>query len=173
MEPRIKKNKNALSYSEQQAFNQWWLFILLCGINVVFVVGCIKQLGFGISWGNNPMSNTVLIIYAVFFFFFSLWFLRMRLRTEIDSEGIQWKFFLLEFKAHFLSWDEIEDYEVSKYKPLSFGGWGIKSSQKTKVYSTSGNYALKLKLKNGRYIYIGTQNPEELKDVLNKIHVSG
>ena len=167
----MKSSKNSLSYFERQWFRQWWLILLLAGINLLLITGCIKQLGFGISWGNKPMNDVSLIIITIVLLFFTLWFIFLRLDVEIDKKGISWQFFLLEFKPHFLAWDEIEYFEVAKYNPMSFGGWGIKSNWKSKVYSTSGNYGLKLRLKNGRSIYIGTQHPEELNDVLNKIHV--
>ena len=183
-------SKNPISYFERQRFRKWWLLLFLFGINALFISGCIKQIVLGVAWGNNPMNDVSLIILTICIFLLSLYVFFSHLDMEVSREGIYWRFFLLEFRSHFLSWDEIDNYEVSQYDPLSFGGWGIKykgsivriksinislinsslESRKATVYSTSGNYALKLKLKDGRHIFIGTRHPDELNSILNQIH---
>ena len=92
-----------------------------------------------------------------------------RLITRIDKFGIAFRFipFQLKFKA--ISWNEIERFEVRKYKPLSeFGGWGIKYGKKGKVYNVDGDKGLQLYLKTGKQILIGTQKADELNEFLKK-----
>ena len=188
----MKKNPE---FYESQRFRQWWLVLLMGGVIVLFLFGFIRQIIFGLQWGNNPMSNIGLIIVAVGIILFTLWFFFLRLDVEVNKEGIYWRFFLLEFKGHFLSWDEIAESKVSKYNPMAFGGWGLRvngvslikikgvrienskdsinrMSDKTTVYSVSGHYALHLTLINGKKVLIGTQHPEELAETLEQIHGS-
>ena len=123
---------------------------------------------------------------------FTAWFFCTHLDTEVSKDGVSWRFFLLEFRTHFLSWDEIDNAEVVTYDPMQFGGWGARSTlgsiriksfkenhsrkikcpgfNKTKVYNVSGNKALVVELTNGKKILIGTRRPEELSEILTQLH---
>jgi hypothetical protein len=184
---------NNISFYERQYFRQWWLIILLVAVGGIFIFGCIQQLIIEKAWGNNPISDGGLIFLTTSMLLFIVWFFCMHLDTEIDKEGISWRFFLLEFRTHFLSWDEIDNAEVITYDPMQFGGWGIRSGtlcairikshkgnffrktkhadyNKTKVYNVSGKKALLLELTNGKKILIGTRKPEELSEILTQLH---
>jgi len=76
-------------------------------------------------------------------------------------------FFPFHFRDQQIGWEEIERYEVVKYSPLlEFGGWGIRFNRRGKAFNVSGNKGLRLYLKSGRIILIGTQRDKELTDFL-------
>jgi hypothetical protein len=70
---------------------------------------------------------------------------------------------------------------------LKYGGWGMRNSagwgfrvgpsgiklrlpySRNIVYNVAGNKILKLELKNGKKLMIGTQKPLELENILRKI----
>lgn len=64
--------------------------------------------------------------------------------------------------------DEISQIEKITYRPIvDFGGWGIRFGKGGIIYNMRGNKAVKLSLKSGKIIYIGTQNPDQLINSIN------
>jgi hypothetical protein len=146
--------------------------ICLAFISVVGY-GLYKQVYLGEVFGTKPMSNNGLIatfvistvvlvaVWVVLFF--------NELQVEVSSSGVRYRFvpFLNSFKS--IPVEEIQSYEVGKYHPImEFGGWGIRFGIKKKVFSISGNQALKITLKDGKKIYFGTRKPEEMDAAMRK-----
>jgi len=94
------------------------------------------------------------------------------LHTEISYEGIQFKFspFIQNWKQ--IKWSEIENISVVKCTYLfKFGGWSIRSPiNKTTSFILGGDMALKIKLKSGHTIMIGTtnNNKQKLMNIIKK-----
>jgi len=140
-------------------------------INGLFIYGCIIQLVFKKSFGNNPMDDIALVVVAVSFALFTVSFLFVRLDTVIDKDGVYEQMFPFQLRFQFTPWEYIADASVIKTNPIGkFGGWGIKYGFRKKSYTMSGCYVLQLKLNNDKKIFIGTQRPEELADFLNKLN---
>ena len=95
---------NEILFAESQRFKQWWLWIILIGINVLFIFGVFQQVIGGHQFGNKPMSNSGLIITTVLTLLFTLLFLNFRLETIIKREGIYVRFFPFHFKFKHFSW---------------------------------------------------------------------
>jgi hypothetical protein len=111
-------------FKEKQRFTQWWLWLILIPIGVLPVVGIFQQLILGEEFGDNPMSNFGLILFAVFVFALLGLFLMMRLKTEIDQNEIRMSF--IPFVKKRIKWTEIKKAEVVNYGFV--GGWGIRLS---------------------------------------------
>ena len=65
--------------------------------------------------------------------------------------------------------DDINSFEVRKYKPIAeYGGWGIRAGGRKagRAYNVSGNMGLQLYLKNNKKILIGTQKPGEIRKAM-------
>ena len=176
-----------LVFYEQQRFSRSWRIVLIVLIDALFIYGCILQLGMGKQWGDNPMSNTVLLITAVLLKLLTVSFFFAHLDTVINKEGIYVKLFPFFLKYRFFSWDMISEFYVRKYNPiLEYGGWGVRkrfSVWKIKfglrgirrrgmkvAYVVSGTVGLQLELTNGKRVLIGTRNPVEMEEVLQKLH---
>ena len=62
-----------------------------------------------------------------------------------------------------MSWDEVQDVEIRKFKPISeYGGWGIRYGKSGKAIIISGGEGLQLSLKSGKKILIGIKKVDEL-----------
>ncbi len=165
-------------FEEEQKLDVWWLKILIIGLLFASLgpvyYGLIKQLSTGVPWGDEPMSNTGLVITAVgvtvimagviFLMFFS------KLITFIRGDGIHLSFFPF-FREKIISSDKIKRYEVRKYKPLlEYGGYGMKRSMRNgKAYNMSGNIGLQLYFKDGKRLLIGTKRPDAIKRAMDKL----
>jgi hypothetical protein len=169
-----------MNYRENQKFNEpaIWIGLIMSGIVVVgiFGLGFYRQIIQGRQFGNNPMSDTGLIVAsALVICLFLLVFLLFgfaKLTTEIDRHSIAFRFFPFHFKFQQIGWDKIEKFEVITYKPIrDYGGWGIKFGKKGKAFNVAGDKGLQLQLKSGKSILIGTQKVVELSDFLSKLQL--
>lgn len=158
---------NNYLFSEKQKFTQWWIWLILLGINGMFLYGIYKQIILKEVFGDNPMNDTGLLLMFLFTLVITLSFIIMRLETNIDKEGIHVRLFPLHVNFKFFKWDEIEKAYIRKYNPvLEFGGWGLRFGFKGMAYNVSGNKGLQLEFKNGNKLLIGTNRAEELNDVV-------
>lgn len=159
-------NSNYL-FTEKQKFTQWWIWLVLIGINGMFLYGIYRQIILNEIFGDNQISNEALIVLYVLTLLITLLFVIMRLDTKINKEGIYVRLYPLHLNFKFYKWDEIEKAYIRKYNPiLEFGGWGLRFGFKGMAYNVSGNKGLQLEFKNGNKLLIGTNRAEELKKVL-------
>ena len=165
-------------FKEEQRFDQLWLkiplYILAIGNIALFVYGIIRQLVQGQPWGNNPMSDTALLI--VSFITIAIWagvfllFEKSKLITNIYEKEIRLRFPPFFSKEKVFSIEIIKKMEVRKYNPiLEFGGWGVRHGLKGKAYNVKGNIGLQLYFKNGKKLLIGTQKQEQVKWAIRKM----
>lgn len=159
-------------FEEQQRFRQWWLWLIILGINGLLIYGFVQQVIVGKPFGEQPMSDTGITLSAVLSLALTLFSLSIRLETRITRDGIAVRFFPLHFKYKEYAWGTFSKSYVRKYAPLSeYGGWGLRfgMSGQGKAYNVSGNKGLQLEFTNQKKLLIGTRKPEELSVVLNKI----
>lgn len=142
----------------------------------IFGWGFYEQLVLGKPWGDNPMSNTGLLITGICVItgvgtLIAVFFSGV-LVTEVRSDGFYYRFspFLNRLKR--IPIDQIATAEVKKYNPiLNYGGWGIRRSpfRRTTVYNISGNKGVLITLKTGRRFMFGTQRLDEMRAALQKM----
>lgn len=160
---RFKKMKEI--FTEVQKFKQWWLWTLLIGITVVPVIGLIQQLILKKPFGNNPMSDTGIILFAFTMLVILFIFSQVKLTTQIDESGIRMKF--IPFTKKQLRWEDIESVQVVKY---GYVGWGIRfGSNYGTIYNTQGTEGLAVKTKKGEKFVIGSAKIEQLKKTIASI----
>lgn len=154
-----------IEFKEEQKFTQWWLWLILIAIGVLPFIGVYYQLIIGEKFGTIPVSNLGLLVFSIFIFGIIALFGFMRLKTEINQNGIRMEFF--PFVKKHVSWEEIKSAKIVNYGFV--GGWRIRFGTKYgTVYNTKGNKGLAIKLKNGKKFLIGTQKETELNKIVNR-----
>jgi hypothetical protein len=164
--------ENDILFAERQQFKQWWLWIILVGVNSVFVAGLIKQVIRGRQFGYKPMSNVELICATGLILLLTIMFVSIRLETIIKSDGIYVRFYPFHIKYKYYTWSSLKKSYVRQYSPIAeYGGWGIRLGLfgKGKAYNISGDKGLQLEFNNNQKLLIGTNKPEELNTVLLSI----
>lgn len=153
-------------FKERQRFTQWWLWLILIGIGILPILAIYTKLIIGTDFGTNPMSNWGVVLFSLLIFGIIGLFLIMKLKTEINANGIRMNFF--PFIKKTVSWKEIKSVKVISYGFV--GGWGIRfGTRYGTVYNIKGNKGLALELKNGKRFLIGTQKEKELKSFIDAI----
>jgi len=155
-------------FHERQFFRQWYVWVILIGVDLIFLWGLIQQLIIGKPFGNNPMSDLALVFVSLFVFLLSLFMGTIHLNTEITEEEIRIIFFPISRRT--ILWSQVAEANIRQYKALSeFGGWGLRFGRHGPAYNISGNIGLELVLTDGKKVLIGTQRSEELKLVLKNL----
>ena len=156
------------TFKEEQRFRQWWLWILIIGINMLPLYGIFHQFIKGEPFGDQPMSDFGLIIFYLFTLLLLVFLWLLKLTTTIDKDGILMHFF--PFSKKYIKWEDVKRAEVLNYGFV--GGWGIRIGTKYgTVYNVGGNMGLALVLKSGKKICIGTQRTDEIKNILEQINL--
>ena len=164
--------KQSLLFHEQQRFNQWWIWLIVIGINVLPFYGIYQQIILGQTFGTRPMSNAGLLLFAAFMLFISFFMFSFRLVTLIKQDGMYVRFYPIQTKMKFYNWRDINKLYIRKYKPLmEYGGWGLRYGffGKGRALNVSGNIGLQIEFNNGKKLLIGTNKSNVMKDVLIKL----
>lgn len=159
-------------FTEDQRFRQWWLWLIILGIDAVFLFWVCKQFILKVKVGDSPMSDSALLASTVGIILVTVLFFYTRLTTQIKKDGIYLKFFPFQWSYRYYSWDMIDKCYIRSYSPLAeYGGWGIRYSMSGEgmAYNVSGNIGLQLELNNRKKILIGTNSPNELEVALTKL----
>jgi len=164
-------------YTESQRFKQIIVWVLLIAIFIfvstpqIYIL--IKQVFLGIPVGNRPMSNVgvwvVTSVSIVIPLLVIQLFLLMKLETKIAETGIYVRYLPFQMKFKFYSWSDLSKCYVRQYNPVGeYGGWGMKGMGKNKALNISGNNGIQLETNDGNKLLIGTNNPDEVTNVLHK-----
>ncbi len=110
------------TFKEEQKFTQWWLWLILISVGFLPALGIYKQIIVKEPFGDKPVSDIGLMIFAIFSFSLILLFALMKLKTAIDGDGIEMHFFPFVHKR--INWVEIKKASIVDYGFV--GGWGIR-----------------------------------------------
>lgn len=164
--------ENEILFSERQRFKQWWLWLILLGINGLFLFGVFKQVIDRQQFGDKPMSDAGLLIATGLTIALTILFVNFRLETTIKKDGIYVRFFPFHLKFKYYTWDKLTKSFVRQYSPLTeYGGWGLRLGLfgKGTAFNVSGDKGLQLEFIDNKKLLIGTNKPDELTETLNKI----
>lgn len=157
-------------FHEEQRFRQrplMILVVLLAGLSwYVFII----QIIFKKPFGTNPAPDVVVCgIWLIFGIAFPLFFLSLRMITELRPDGLLVRF--PPFHRRLIPLQEVQSCEVREYSAIKeYGGWGVHySRQHGTAYNVSGNLGVQLILKNGKRVLIGSQEPDRLANVLRNL----
>jgi len=153
-------------FTELQRFNQWWIWVILLGVDVMMIV-IFRQVVLEKTPGNDVVGNTALYFSVGILLMVNVLFLFLKLETNITKEGITVQLFPLHMNTKQYKWEEIDQALVRTYSPLGeYGGWGLRIGSSGTAYNVSGDRGIQLVFKNGEKLLIGTKKPKEAAQVL-------
>ncbi|MGC8739831.1 MAG: hypothetical protein ACP5QZ_06710 [Candidatus Sumerlaeaceae bacterium] len=147
----VARREGQLIYREVQFFPLW--------ANAAGIVGSVGGAVAIASTPGLPLAAKALLSLLVFsaFVFIS----SMRLETEVRTQGVYVR--LRPFWWMRLNLRDCVSHEPVVYRPIrDYGGWGIRYTWKGRAYNARGNRGVRVNLRDGRHILLGSQKPEEL-----------
>jgi len=162
-----RRSSGIILFSEEQRFRQPLLRILIFILAGMSWLLLIYQIFIKKPFGSDPAPNAMVwTIWLVFGIAFPIFFLALRMTTEVREDAVVIRF--IPGNRRSIRLEEIQRFEVREYRPLrEYGGWGIQHSRRHGIaYSVSGNRGVQLVLKNGKRILIGSQEPDRLAGAL-------
>jgi hypothetical protein len=161
--------KILFSETQQVGKNKIWLLILLAPAILLGILAW--QLISGEPVGHNPMSNSSLMMLSVIYLAPAIWVLnKVKFRTRIDAEKIAFGWNIPSKDLNEISVTNIKEMRIIRYR---FVGYGYRLSKLYgTVYNVRGDLGLQIIGKNGERLLIGTERPDELKEVIKKIKIS-
>ena len=157
-------------FKEEQKFRQKWLIVIIMIPMLISIWAIIQQVFLDRPFGNNPISDTGLILFLAVPLFVLGFFFSLTLHTKVNNQGIFYRFYPVHRKERMIPWDKVKQVSVRKYKPIrEYGGWGFRKGRSGNALNTFGNMGLQIEFTDGRKLLLGTHKPVELKHVLGKI----
>jgi hypothetical protein len=152
-----------LLFEEEQRFRQPWLILVvvfICAIvftSVALSVHSItavsaSTIGFAAMLSGIVASALVVIVLLV-----------ARLRVRVDHQALDISF--RPFVHRRIKVRDIVQFEPRTYRPLvDASGWGVHYSFTGKgwAYNVTGDRGVQIRLKDGKWLLIGSQKPDEL-----------
>lgn len=159
---------NILFREIQRWRDVWWVMALVFGLAALQWWIFLMQVIRGNPVGNNPGSDTVVILtWLVFGVGFPIFFFWLHMVVEVTADAVVVRY--RPFVNRRIPVDQILRAEPRVYRPLSeFGGWGIRGWNGRVAYNVSGNTGVEITLVDGRHVMIGTQKAAELAGSIYK-----
>ncbi len=157
-------------FNETQKFRQWWIYLII--VITIAAWGYAFIFSLQSTDPEKAAPDYVMILTSLIPILLILILISLRLITRIRNDGIYYQFKPLQFKERHIKPEEIQSFEVRKYKPLTeYGGWGIRTGGRKygRAYNISGNMGLQLYLKNGKKLLIGTQEPGKVQKAMEAL----
>lgn len=155
-------------FRESQRFRQWWLYLVVLFPVVIAWAAFWQQIVRGEPFGRDPAADsTIWIVFLAAGVLLPLFFLSVRLRTEVHPGEVVVRF--PPFPARRVDLDEVLDVRVVEYRPIvEYGGWGYRRTLKGGVaFILTGDRGVRLGLPEGRHLLIGSQRPDELASAID------
>ncbi|BAK64999.1 hypothetical protein SLG_03240 [Sphingobium sp. SYK-6] len=142
-----------MRFHEEQRFSPGVLAAVLAVIGAVAIAALV-------SAPRNEVAGALALLAAVAGILAILQY-AFRLVTRVDETEIEFGFPAGLRRRVPLT--DIAQVEAVAYRPLrDFGGWGLRVGREGRMYSARGNRAVKIVLRNGKVLFIGSQQPEKL-----------
>jgi hypothetical protein len=142
----------AMIFDEQQKFDARFGAALYAVMGAVAVIVLARG---GESAG--PALWSLAPGFLIIFVLFQL----MTMSTRVDDDGVAIE--TLFFLKRRIGFSEIASAEATTYRPLrDFGGWGYRLGPGGKAFNMRGDRGVRLVLKNGDRVLIGSQQADEL-----------
>lgn len=161
-------------FEENQRMTLWFVVLIVIIVTGIMWYGLVQQLYYGIPFGTEPASDSVLLmLWILFGIGFPIFFLNLRLKTTITNREISVQFKPLMLRKRSFAFSDITSIDVETYHPIKeFWGYGIRVNLKgATAYNVKGNKGLRIRLRDGREVLIGTQKPEAIEEVLSDLGV--
>jgi hypothetical protein len=143
-------------FREVQRLWVWVLFLVALAAPAVILIWAMRR-----ALPGHAVPDRTLYLVCGPVAFLAFWFLLGRLITEVRDNALSIRFFLL-WPERIIPWEDIRRVEVVAYDATSYGGWGVRWGAGGMAYTVSGGQVVRIQLKTGKEVLLGSQQPYEL-----------
>jgi hypothetical protein len=157
-------------HREVQYFRQWWLWLLIAVMVLPTWSIFIRQIIFGHPVGSTPAPDLVVwILLGVIGLGIPLLFVMMRMVVEVHHDRIIIRYIPIWRRT--VAMTDVLAAEAVTYRPIrEFTGWGIRWRPGWGwAYSVDGNRGLRVDLRDGSHLMIGSRAPEPLAEAVRMV----
>lgn len=150
--------KHSVKYQSTQT---GWLINSIMMSTILFLT-----LAYLFQWGDNPLPLVAYIALVSIFIFIVLLLYKMKIQVLEDYIMVVYGVGIIKFK---LKIDQLEEVHIIKI-PIGYG-IGIRITPKGMLYNIHGRTVVQVKFHSGSVsetVMLGTDNPEALKEVIEK-----
>lgn len=153
------------TFKEEYSFDDKVLFALLGAGVIGTFLGLLNSFLSGDAEKSRILGYMVIAIILGFV----LWGIRqIKLKVSINDKRIKYKMFPFHEKTQKIKWEEIESCEIVKTPYFAqWHGANIGLNRET-FFSLTGRNGLSIKTKDGKCLFIGCKNMEQLKQFFVK-----
>lgn len=159
---------NRTFYEEEQRFaGLTWIWMFALALVIVPLVLAVRDT----SLTSQDILIILLSIVAGLVLVLAILYFA-RLQLKIDTLGIHYRFFPAIIKWRIIPLNSIESFEVTEKKniiEIIERGYRRNRFNNTITMNVTGKKFVRLKLKGGQKIKIGTENPDSFERALQKI----
>jgi len=145
-------------------FTGWapWVYILLWGAIGGSAFGAASA---GSLWVGALSLGSAALIHVVF----------GGLLVTVERDKIRVGLGRLRLLKTSIEFSNIRTLESVTYRPLKeFGGWGLRGRGEKRAWTARGNEAVLIRTRDGRRIYVGSDEPSKLEEhIRNAMSVGG
>ncbi len=156
-----------INFNESQYINLGWKWIFFIGLYVLMFWALVEQFS-----KEKELEAIISILFSLLvIIIFNIIVILMRLDTEIDENKITFRYRPFHIRPRKILWDEVSEFYLRSFKPIrEYGGHGIQIRiKKGRSYTVSGSKGLQLILKDGKKILIGTNKPNQLQLLIDRL----
>jgi len=133
---------------------------------VALLLLLIWQVLLGHKWGREPVSNGDVIGWTIFLWLVYLRLITVRMVTEVGARELRIALRGV-WRSRRIPLDAIQAVEtVSHDIARHYGGYGIRTATDGRAYVAGGSRGVRLTLKGGEKLMVGSERPEELAAAL-------
>ncbi len=145
------------NFREEQRF-EWFWTVMFCVPALMTGYGLYRQVVMNQPFMPAGLLWPAFLVTVVV----AIWFLRLKLVTEVRDNGL-FIWFVWLWPERTIPWDQIRTIETRTYRPiLDFGGWGVRWAARGIVYHAHGKQGVRLVLESGERVLVGSAHSEDL-----------
>jgi len=144
-------------YHEEQHFHDAFMGLLVLAMLFVVFVTTVAVVF------SRPNDALLLAIAPAMIVLVAALISLSHLDVDVTDSGVSIAFRHL-WPTRRIAFADIVGLEVKRYRPLiDYGGWGVRLGPAGWAYTTGGDVGVKMRLRKGLPVLIGTRHPSELE----------
>ena len=155
-------------FEERQYFRQWWIWLLLGGLNAVTIYAFVQQVFLKNPVSGEPVNFIILLLILLLLLSISVFLWRVHLEIRMDDHALSYRWSPMMGKTFkTIPWERIRKQELIQY---GYIGYGTRYClQYGMIHNVKGDKGLQFVTNQDKKYLLGTQKPKEMATFLAEL----